>query len=147
MSFFIGLISIIICFIVFYKFKKYSKKVFGIALILGTFSIILFTPFQMGFSIGFIKIQVISFLFLAAFIFINRTRIIDLMQNSSNKTQEEIELESKSKQDRFKRDFENLSDIEINNRLKYNLTHEARKALTEIGAERENKKFNSKEIN
>ncbi|WP_395060328.1 hypothetical protein [Flavobacterium sp.] len=90
LSFFIGLISIIICFIVFYKFKKYSKKVFGIALILGTFSIILFTPFQMGFSIGIIKIQIISLLFLTAFAFINRTRIIDLIQNSSNKTQEEM---------------------------------------------------------
>jgi hypothetical protein len=76
-------------------------------------------------------------MFSIVFLLINRSRILDLVQNINFISDEEQSADSQAKFDKFKIEFNKLSDIEIENRLKYNLTLEAKKALIEIKKERE----------
>ena len=97
-----------------------------------------FVPFKLGFGIGFLKFELIPFLFLIFFSFLNRNRILDLIQSLYDKSEEDKLSESHSLVERFKMEFTDLSNTEIEKRLNYNLTLEARKALLEIKSEREN---------
>lgn len=132
----IGLCLLTICFIFYYQKHKKFKCFFGIILILGVFNIIQFVPF--GFRINFILIpfEVLPTFFLLIFIFLNKNRVIDLIQDWFTTSDEEKEKRSLSKYASFKKDFQNLSDKEIENRLNQVLVPEARKALIEIKDER-----------
>lgn len=132
----IGLCLLTICFILYYQKHKKFKCFFGIILILGVFNIIQFVPF--GFRINFILIpfEVLPTFFLLIFIFLNKNRVIDLIQDWFTTSDEEKEKRSLSKYASFKKDFQNLSDKEIENRLNQVLVPEARKALIEIKDER-----------
>jgi len=132
----IGLCLLIICFILYYQKHKRFKSFFGIILILGVFNVIQFVPF--GFRIYFILIpfELIPTFFLLIFIYLNKSRVLDLIQDWFTTSDEEKEKSSLSKYASFKKDFQNLSDKEIENRLNQALVPEAKKALLEIKKER-----------
>ena len=57
---------------------------------------------------------------------------MDIIQDWHTTSDEENEKSSHSKYESFKKDFQNLSDKEIENRLNQGIVPEARKALIEI---------------
>ncbi len=133
---YLGLSTIVFCYVLYLKTSKYFKYVFGLTLLFGIFNLISFVPFSMNFGLGFLKLELIPFMFSIVFFLINRTRILDLVQNFNSISNEEKLHDSQRKFEKFKMDFEKLSDVEIENRLSYNLTPEAQKALIEIKKER-----------
>ncbi|QBN19405.1 hypothetical protein [Flavobacterium nackdongense] len=128
----IGLSLLISCFIAYYKFFQRFKTLLGIILILGVLTGIQFVPFQFSIQLGFIKFEVVPTIFLVLFLFLNRGRVVDILQDWFKTPTEEIEKRSLSKYESFKKDFQNLSDQEIEHRLNQHLVPEARKALIEI---------------
>lgn len=133
---YIGIVSLLISFSLFFWDKRYYQYVFGLSLLFGTFGVIFFFPLQVGIKFFELKIQVIPAIFLFFFAYKHRSRILNLIQNHNTKTEAEKKDEMHSRTERFKADFKNLSDMEIESRLKYDLTVEARKALLEIKTER-----------
>ena len=133
---YLGLSTIVFCYILYLKTSKYFKYIFALTLLFGIFNVISFVPFSMNFGLGFLKLELIPFMFSIVFFLINRSRILDLVQNFNSISNEEKLHDSQRKFEKFKMDFEKLSDVEIENRLSYNLTPEAQKALIEIKKER-----------
>jgi len=133
----IGLCLLIICFIWWFLKVKKFKSFFGIMLILGVLNIIQFVPFGFVIQLGFIKFEAIPTVFLLLFIYLNKSQVLDLIQDWYTISDEEKEKSSHSKHESFKKDFKNLSDKEIENRLNQVLVPEARKALIEIKEERD----------
>jgi len=119
----------------FLKIKKF-KTCFGITLIAGIFNIIQFTPYTIGFQFIFLKFQVIPTLFFIVFVSLNRSQVMDMIQDQFTATADEKEKNSLAKYESFKKGFISLSDKEIENRLNKVLVPEARKALNEIQEER-----------
>ena len=134
---YLGLSTIVFCYILYLKTSKYFKYIFGLTLLFGIFNVISFVPFSMNFGLGFLKLELIPLMFSIVFFLINRSRILDLVQNFNFISDEEQSADSQTKFEKFKIEFNKRSDIEIENRLKYNLTLEAKKALLEIKKERE----------
>ena len=135
-AFYSGLGFLGICCILLFLNHKLFKTLFGIVLILGIFNIIQFTPFAVTIQVSFIKFEVIPTLFFLVFLFFNRSRVLDLIQDWIS-TSDEDKLESSSRKSKmFKEQFRNLSDQEIENRLHQNLVPEARNALMEIKEKR-----------
>lgn len=132
----IGSCLLTICFILYYQKHKKFKSFFGIILILGIFNIIQFVPFRFAILVGLIKFEFIPTIFFILFLYLNRSRVLDLIQDWFTSSDEEKEKSSLSKYTSFKKDFQNLSDKEIENRLNQVLVPEARKALIEIKEER-----------
>jgi hypothetical protein len=130
--FWIGMSLMIISFILYYQKSNYFKSYFGIVLILGVFKLIQFVPFQLTVSFGLLPFEVIPTLFFIFFTFLNRSRVLDIIQDWYTTSNEEKEKRSHSKYESFKKDFQNLSDKEIENRLNEGVVPEARKALIEI---------------
>jgi hypothetical protein len=133
---YLGLTAIALCYILYFKTQRYFKYFFGLILLFSVFNVISFNPFLISFGIGFLKFQLIPLFFSIFFFYFNRGKILDLIQGINKISDEEILHESQTKFEKFKRNFENLSDVEIEDRLSYNLTHEAKKALLEIKKER-----------
>lgn len=106
-------------------------------LILGVLNIIQFVPFGFAIQLGFIKFESVPTIFLLLFIYLNKSRVLDIIQDWYTISDEEKEKRSHSKYERFKKEFQNLSDNEIKNRLHLDLVPEARKALIEIKKERD----------
>lgn len=134
--FWIGLSLLVICFILYYQKLNKFKSYFGIILILGIFKLIQFVPFRLTVGLGVLPFEVIPTLFFLLFIFLNRSRVLDIIQDWFTTSDEEKEKNSISKYESFKKDFQNLSDTEIEYRLNQVLVPEARKALIEIKEER-----------
>jgi hypothetical protein len=132
----IGLCLLIICLVLCVFKVKNFKSILGIILIVGILNVIQFLPFGFAIQIGFIKFELIPTIFLLLFIFLNKSRVMDLIQDWFTTSDEEKEKSSLSKYVSFKKDFQNLSDKEIENRLNQVLVPEARKALIEIKEER-----------
>ncbi len=130
--FWIGMSLLMISFVLYYQKSNYFKSYFGIILILGIFKLIQFVPFQLTVSFGLLPFEVIPTLFFLFFIFLNRSRVLDIIQDWFTTSDEDKEKNSISKYESFKKDFQNLSDKEIENRLNQVLVPEARKALMEI---------------
>lgn len=101
----IGLCLLIICFILYFQKLKKFKFFFGIMLILGVFNLIQFAPFRFAIQLGLIKFEVIPTIFLLIFIFLNRNRVIDLIQDWFTTSDEEKEKSSLSKYASFKKIF------------------------------------------
>lgn len=139
-TFWIGMSLLLICFILYYKKNKNFKIYFGIILILGVFKLIQFVPFQATVRFGFLPFEVIPTLFFLLFLFINRSRVLDIIQDWFTTSDEEKAKNSISKYESFKKNFQDLSDTKIENRLNDVLVPEARKALMEIKEERSLKK-------
>nr|WP_314866034.1 hypothetical protein [uncultured Flavobacterium sp.] len=131
-----GLSFIILCYFLCFISRKYLNYTLGLILFLGVLNLISFVPFSIVFSIGFIKFELIPLFFLVLFIYNNKSRILDLIISFNSSTEEEKLNESQSKFEKFKIEFKNLSDNELENRLTYDLTPEAKKALLEIKKER-----------
>jgi len=138
--FWIGLSLLMICFILYFQKHNKFKSFFGIILIIGVFKLIQFVPFQLTVSFGLLPFEVIPTLFFILFIFLNRSRVLDIIQDWFTTSDEEKEKNSNSKYESFKKDFQNLSDKEIEYRLNHVLVPEARKALFEIKEERDYEK-------
>lgn len=138
--FWIGLSLLIICFILQYQKSIKFNSFFGIILILGIFNLIQFVPFRFAIQLGLIKFEIIPTLFFLIFIYLNKSRVLDLIQDWFTTSDEEKEKNSISKYESFKKNFQDLSDTEIENRLNDVLVPEARKALMEIKEERSLKK-------
>lgn len=132
----IGLLLLGICIILYLLKVKNFKSIFGIILITGVFNLIQFVPFRFAIQLGFIKIELVPTIFLILFIYLNKSRVLDLIQDWFTTSDEEKEKSSHSKHISFKKQFQSLSDIEIENRLNQVLVPEARKALIEIKEER-----------
>lgn len=138
--FWIGMFSLLVCYILYFQKSNYFKSYFGIILILGIFKLIQFVPFQLTVSFGLLPFEVIPTIFFFMFIFLNRSRVLDIIQDWFTTSEEDKEKNSKSKYESFKKDFHNLSDTEIENRLSLVLVPEARKALMEIKEQRDYEK-------
>jgi signal transduction histidine kinase len=134
--FWIGLSLLLICFILYYQKSKYFKSYFGIILILGIFKLIQFVSFKLTVRFGLLPFEVIPTLFFLLFIFLNRSRVLDIIQDWFTTSDKDKEKSSISKYESFKKDFQNLSDTEIEYRLNQVLVPEAKKALVEIKEER-----------
>lgn len=135
-SFWIGLSLLMICFILYYQRPNKLKYFFGIILILGVFNLIQFVPFGFSIQLGLIKFEVVSTLFFILFLYLNRSRVLDLFQDWFTTSDDEKAINSNSKYESFKKYFKNLSDLEIEYRLNQVLVPEAKKALAEIKDER-----------
>ncbi|MEO8516028.1 MAG: hypothetical protein ABI426_04750 [Flavobacterium sp.] len=133
---YIGIVSLLVSFSLFFWDKRYYRYAFALSLIFAVFGLTYFFPFQVGIQFFSLRIQFIPTVFLLCFSYKYRHQILDLIQNHNTKTEVEKENEILSRTEKFKADFQNLSDMEIENRLKYDLTFEARKALFEIKTER-----------
>ena len=105
-SFWTGLSLLLICFFLFYKKNKYFKSYFGIILILGAFKLIQFVPFQATVRFGFLPFEVIPTLFFLLFLFINRSRVLDIIQDWFSTS--EKEKNSVSRYESFKKKFQDL---------------------------------------
>ena len=128
----IGLFLLGICLISYFRNMRNFKSFFGIILILGVFNIIHFVPFGFRINFIFIPFEVLPTFFLLIFIYLNKNRVLDLIQDWSTTSDEEKEKSSHSKYESFKKEFQNLSDVEIEDRLNQGIVPEARKALIEI---------------
>jgi signal transduction histidine kinase len=135
--FWMGLSLLMVCFILYYQKRNKFKSFFGIILILSILRIIQFVPFRLTVGLGVLPFEVIPTIFFLLFVFLNRSRVLDIIQDWFTTSDEEKEKNSISKQESFKKDFQILSDIEIEYRLKESLVPEARKALIEIKEERD----------
>jgi len=132
-----GLSFIVLCYILYFISSKYLNYALGLILFLGILNLISFVPFSIVFSIGYIKFELIPLFFLIVFIYNNKSRILDIILSFNSNTEEEKINESQLKFEKFKKEFKNLSNNELENRLTYDLTPEAKKALLEIKKERD----------
>jgi hypothetical protein len=133
---YIGLSLLGSCFVLYFLNLQRFKSFFGILLILGVFNIIQFVPFGFGIYFILFPFEVLPTFFLLLFIYINKSQVLDLIQDWFTTSEEEKIKSSNSKYESFKNDFQKLSDSEIENRLNQNIVSEARKALMEIKEER-----------
>lgn len=137
---YIGLSLLIICFILsIFKVKNFIT-IFGILLILSVFSFTQLVSFGFGLQVGLLKFELIPTIFFMLFLYLNRVRVLDELQDWFTTSDEEKGTRSNSKYQTFKKDFENLSDMDIDIRLNQIIVAEARKALIEIKEERGSKK-------
>lgn len=90
-----GLSLIAFCYFTYLITRNYFNYVVGLILLIGIFSVISFVPFSISFGIGFLKFELIPLFFSILFIYINRSRVLDLIQNFSNISDEEKSNESK----------------------------------------------------
>lgn len=139
LQFWIGISLLGICILSYFLKLKKFKFVFGILLILGVFRIVKFASSSFYIILFYIPFEIIPIVFLLIFIYINKSRILDLLQYQFATTKEEMDRSRVSKYENFKKGFECLSDKEIENRLNQVLVPEARKALIEIQEERSSK--------
>jgi hypothetical protein len=123
----------------FLKVKKF-KWGFGVLLLFGVFNAIQFTPFKLGIQFYFLEIQVIPTFFLLLFIYLNRSRVLDIIQDLFTTSNKEQEINTTSRMNSYKKYFQNLSDKEIENKLNKDIVPEAKNALIEIIKERSDEK-------
>ena len=128
-EFYLGFSLLIFTNFVFLKFKNYANSLFGIILILGLFNIIHFTPFLVGFSFAYLKIQLLSFIFLIFFYVLNRKIISKKIDGFRTTSETDLRIRKKNEIEFFKNQFRNLSETEINKKLKEDLVPEAIEAL------------------
>jgi len=123
----------------FLKLKKF-KLGFGVLLLFGVFNAIQFTPFKLGIQFYLLEIQVIPTVFLLFFICLNRSRVLDIIQDLFTTSNKEKETNKISRMNSYKKHFQNLSDKEIENKLTQDIVSEAKNALIEIIKERTGEK-------
>ncbi|WP_188361476.1 hypothetical protein [Flavobacterium orientale] len=109
--------------------KGIANYVFGFVLLLGLFDLIHFVPFSIGINFSIFKIHLIPFIFLLIFYLLNRQNINEKIRNFNEPSASE-ELSHKNSQiEFFKIKFQNLSETEIDQKLKEDLVPEAMEAL------------------
>ena len=140
---YIGFTFLFISTILYYRNRNLYKYVFGLTLILGTFSLIAFSTYIIEIKLFFIPIQIIPFFSLIVFTIIYKKWIGDLFFGLVENTQDDEQALYQRKMARFKENFFNLSDDEIAGKLNQELLPEARKALEEIRSEREKTHYNN----
>lgn len=126
---YIGLSLLCFCIFSFFKIKSIARYLLGALLILSLFDLIHFTPFSIGLNFLFLKIYLIPFLFTLIFYFLNRHKINEKISNF-NKVFYSDKLKHKNDTiEFFKIQFQNLSETEIEKKLKEDLVPEAKEAL------------------
>ena len=123
----------------FLAFKKF-KWGFGVLLLFGVFNAIQFTPFKLGIQFYLLEIQVIPTIFLLSFFYLNKSRVLDIIQDFFTTSNKEQEINTTSRMNSYKKHFQNLSEKEIENKLNQDIVPEAKNALVEIIKERNGEK-------
>lgn len=132
MTYYLGLSLIALNFIYYLLIKKYFYYILGLTLLLGLCGLIHFFPFIMSFSIFGITIQIIPFLYILIYSYINRSYILDFLI-TSNVENEKQRLDSiNRRKEIFRKEFENLSENELKSKLNLELTQEAKEVINEI---------------
>ena len=123
----------------FLAFKKF-KWGFGVLLLFGVFNAIQFTPFKLEIQFYLLEIQVIPTIFLLSFFYLNKSRVLDIIQDFFTTSNKEQEINTTSRMNSYKKHFQNLSEKEIENKLNQDIVPEAKNALVEIIKERNGEK-------
>lgn len=127
--FYIGLFLLIFTILAYLKIKGAANYMFGIILMLGLFDLIHFVPFSIGINFFQLKINLIPIVFFLIFCLLNRQKINEKIRNL-NELSDSEEFNRKNNQiDFFKNKFQNLSETEIDQKLKEDLVPEAIEAL------------------
>lgn len=127
--FYIGLSALVFTILAYLRIKGVANYLFGIVLLIGLLDLIHFVPFSIGFNFSIFKIHLIPFIFLLIFYLLNRQNINEKIRNFNEPSASE-EFSRKSSQIKFfKSKFQNLSETEINQKLKEDFVPEAVEAL------------------
>ena len=127
--FYIGLFLLIFTILAYLKIKGAANYMFGIILMLGLFDLIHLVPFSIGINFFQLKINLIPIVFFLIFCLLNRQKINEKIRNL-NELSDSEEFNRKNNQiDFFKNKFQNLSETEIDQKLKEDLVPEAIEAL------------------
>lgn len=139
-----GIISITICFVLYFTKYRWFKYLFFIALIIGSFNILHFTfkEVTISFSLGLFKflnietidIQLLSFSILLLFAIINRKRIRELIKGFIYVPDEENLKDEEARIESFKNKYLTMSKSELKNIVdnKESYTFEAVKAAQRL---------------
>ncbi|MGQ1786775.1 hypothetical protein [Saccharicrinis sp. GN24d3] len=139
-----GFVGLVVVSTFSYLKPTKSFEALLVLLLLGLFNLLSFAYFinmVMTFGISIFVtpgIQLISLVFLIVLVAKRRNKTRLFYLKIFGLTEEDKEQSRKSSQNFFKRKFENLTDIEIENRLQEDLVPEAIEALVEIKEERKN---------
>jgi len=127
--FYIGLSALVFTILAYLRIKGIANYLFGIVLLLGLLDLIHFVPFSIGINFFQLKINLIPIVFFLIFCLLNRQKINEKIRNFNEPSDSE-EFNRKSSQiEFFKIKFQNLSETEINQKLKEDLVLEAVEAL------------------
>lgn len=134
----------VVSLICLFKPEKRFQSVLTL-LVLGFFNVLSFTYFfnivmTFGFSVMVTPgVQLVSFVLIILLLIKRRKLVKKLYRQTFGQTKEERQQSKQTSKNRFKSKFEQLSDGEIENRLRQDLVPEAKFALTELMEERRNK--------
>ena len=127
--FYIGLFLLIFTILNYLKLKRFANYLFGTLLLFGLFDLIHFIPFSIGINFSIFKIHLIPFIFLLIFYLLNRQNINEKIRNFNEPSDSEEFSRKSSQIEFFKSKFQNLSETEINQKLKEDLVPEAVETL------------------
>lgn len=139
---FLGLVGLTTVTLITYFYSKISFQSVLILLLLGLFNLLSFAYFfNFVMTFNFSKsvtpeIQLISLVLLTFLVVKKRKEVSRLYRDTFLQTEEDKEKAKQRAQNRFKTKFEQLSDREIETKLKQDLVPEAISALNEIKKER-----------
>ncbi len=127
--FYIGLSALVFTILAYLRIKRIANYLFGIVLLLGLLDLFHFVPFSIGINFFQLKINLIPIVFFLIFCLLNRQKINEKIRNFNEPSDSE-EFNRKSSQiEFFKIKFQNLSETEIDQKLKEDLVPEAMEAL------------------
>lgn len=124
---FIGITLAFVSAILFFTNRRIYKYIFGITLLLGTVTLISFSTLIITVNVFSIPLQVTVLPSLVIYMIVYKIEIgilLDKMKDKENKSNIKINV--------FEKKFENLSNKEIDRKLKQDLTKEAEVALMNI---------------
>jgi hypothetical protein len=127
--FYLGLFALVFTILAYFKIKGIANYLFGFILVLGLFDLIHFVPFSIGINFSILKIHLIPFVFLMIFYLLNRQNINEKIRNFNEPSDSEELSRENSQIEFFKIKFQNLSETEIDKKLKEDLVPEAIEAL------------------
>jgi predicted membrane protein len=134
--FIFGIIGLSIVTLTFKKHYEISLSSLVLILIFSTFNLVKFNlTFNINFGLGSIPnlISIPNFILLMILVYNRRNEILDLKQKWFTETEEEKESGKNAKIEFFKREFKNLSELELNRKLTEDkLTEEAKNAVNEL---------------
>jgi predicted ferric reductase len=120
-----GIISTIICLVLYFTKYRWFKYVFTFVLIVGSFNILHFTfnELTINFSLGLFKfinvqtidIQILSFSILLLFTIINRKRIRVLIKNLLSVSDEQKQNDEEAVIKSFEKKYSTMSQSELKN--------------------------------
>ena len=129
---YIGFSLLGISTILFFVNRKFYKYVIGLSLLIATIIPISFSYITYGLTLIIFQIYLIPLGGLFIYLFVFRKQLTHILFYSNPKDSIEEKRQFERKVERFKRNFSELSDVEIEIKMDQELVPEAKQALLEI---------------